>query len=50
MESELAQKFDHDPYLERLLEMRKTEPNTFSTYPEEVKKMVEEYARGKERV
>ena len=50
MENELAQKFDYDPYLERLLEMRETDPNAFSTFPEEVKKMVEEYARCKSKM
>jgi hypothetical protein len=47
MENGLPQKFDLDPYLERLLQLRKTDPVAYNMYHPEVKKVVEDYEREK---
>ena len=40
--------FDVDPYFERLLTIRKTDPAAYNMYPDEVKRLIEEYERERE--
>ena len=43
-----SSKFEPDPYLEKLLNLRDRNPAQFNAYPEEVKRIVEEYEREKQ--
>jgi hypothetical protein len=41
-------KFETDPFLEKLLNMRATDPAQFNAFPEDLKRIVEEYEREKQ--
>ena len=40
--------FEPDPFLERLLNLRATDPVQYNGYPEEVRRLAEEYEREKQ--
>ena len=43
-----SKKFELDPFLERLLKLRSTDPAQFNAYPDEVKRLVEIYEQEKQ--
>jgi hypothetical protein len=48
MPDEPSSKFEPDPFLERLLNLRATDPAQYNAFPEDLKRIAEEYEREKQ--